>query len=338
MGSPHCVASICFTINVCSSFTSVRLVRYCSMNKRKSEMFTCWPCICSSVSSLLESSESLRASSTSLTLLKSTYSRRLTRRPAPFCILRQFWNEPLTNANGGTVTVVLSKFRTFTVVRLMSSTTPSAGVDGTVIQSPFLTMSLLVSLMPATNPSMVSLNTSINMAEVAPRPAMSDSGFLLKRIATTTITAIKITITFNTPQNVRIYWRTAGLEDSLSCVSELMKAMKSLTDITTMYMAVSFSKAVCTQAYWKNTKGKSHETTMAGTIRLAVFSTLSLRRMSSQLLFVLLVMRCTTGISILRQSAPAAQASNMVTSTNKTWRTMGTALPDTPVRRMICST
>ena len=176
------------------------------------------------------------------------------------------------------------------------------------------------------------------MAEVAPSPAMSDMGFLLKRIATTTITVIKITITFNTPQKVRIYWRTAGLEDSLSWVSELMRAMKSFTDITTIYMAVSFSKAVCTMAYWKNTMGKSHETTMAGTMRLAVFSTLSLKRVSSQLPFVLLVMRCIMGMSILRQSAPAAQASKMVTSTNSTWRTMGTALPEMPVKRMNCST
>jgi len=35
---------------------------------------------------------------------------------------------------------------------------------------------------------------------------------------------------------------------------------------------------------------------------------------------------------------PAAQASKMVTSTNSTWRTMGTALPEMPVKRMNCST
>jgi hypothetical protein len=90
--------------------------------------------------------------------------------------------------------------------------------------------------------------------------------------------------------------------------------------------------------YWKNTKGKSHAITMAGIILLAVISTLSLKMISSQLLFVFLVMWRTIGMMSFLHKAPAAQANNMAISTNDMWRTMGTALPEMPVRRIKPST
>ena len=63
-------------------------------------------------------------------------------------------------------------------------------------------MSLLVRRIPATRPDMVSLKTSISTADVAPRPAMSVSGFRLMAMATMTITARKMMRILSTPQNV----------------------------------------------------------------------------------------------------------------------------------------
>ena len=89
------------------------------------------------------------------------------------------------------VTMVLSKFRIFTVVSDMPITVPLAFADGTIIQSPICIMSLLVSLMPATRPSMVSLNTSMSIADVAPSPAIRVIGLLSIMIATITMAAIR---------------------------------------------------------------------------------------------------------------------------------------------------
>ena len=68
--------------------------------------------------------------------------------------------------------IVLSKFLTFTEYRLTSSTSPSAPYFGTVIQSPWRSMSFEDSCHPATKPRIVSLNTSIRIAIEAPIPAM----------------------------------------------------------------------------------------------------------------------------------------------------------------------
>ncbi|WP_231294714.1 hypothetical protein [Prevotella nigrescens] len=56
---------------------------------------------------------------------------------------------------------------------------------------------------------MVSLNTSIRTADVAPRPANSDMGFLLSKMLITTMTAMKMTMMRSTPRNERRYWLPA---------------------------------------------------------------------------------------------------------------------------------
>jgi len=86
-------------------------------------------------------------------------------------------------------------------------TVPSACVEGTVIQSPTCSISAEVRRMPATRPSMVSLKTSIRMAEVAPRPANSVEGLRPRMMAMTTMTARKMTTTRSNPQNDSTYWR-----------------------------------------------------------------------------------------------------------------------------------
>ena len=140
-------------------------------------------------------------SSTTWMLRKSKYTVRFTLRPFPFCIPFQFWNESSTKVCGVTVMMVLSKLRIFTVVSVISSTIPSAPAFGTVIQSPLCSISLLVRRIPATSPLMVSWNTSIRMADVAPSPANSFIGSLSMMIDTTMMAATKIINRRSTPMN-----------------------------------------------------------------------------------------------------------------------------------------
>ena len=84
----------------------------------------------------------------------------------------------------------------------MSSTIPLMPAFSTVIQSPLWSMSLLVSLTPATSPEMASLKTSISTAEVAPSPARSVSGLRSMTIATMAMAERKMTMIFSTPQKV----------------------------------------------------------------------------------------------------------------------------------------
>jgi len=74
------------------------------------------------------------------------------------------------------VEIVLSKFCTLIVCSAMSITSPSAGALGIVIQSPTRTMSLELSWIEATSDRIVSLNTRISTAAIAPRPDSSSSG------------------------------------------------------------------------------------------------------------------------------------------------------------------
>ena len=79
--------------------------------------------------------------------------------------------------------IVLSKFCILTVFKVISCTIPFALDPGTVIQSPGRNISLADNCMPATNPSIVSLNTNIRMAAEAPSPANNVAGDLLTRMA-----------------------------------------------------------------------------------------------------------------------------------------------------------
>ena len=110
----------------------------------------------------------------------------------------QFLNEPSTSVWGVSVTMVLSKLRTLTIVSVMSSTVPSASVEGTVIQSPMCSMSFDVSRMPATKPLMVSWKASMRMAEAAPSPVSSTDGSLPMMMAMTTMAAMKMMIILST--------------------------------------------------------------------------------------------------------------------------------------------
>ena len=100
------------------------------------------------------------------------------RRPPLSNIPRQFWNDSLTSAYGGTVVMVLSQFCTFTVVSVTSSTLPSAPYLSMVIQSPGRSMSFAESCTPATSPMILSLKTNISTAADAPSPANSFVGSL----------------------------------------------------------------------------------------------------------------------------------------------------------------
>ncbi|MNR48350.1 hypothetical protein D3C85_1675800 [compost metagenome] len=74
------------------------------------------------------------------------------------------------------VVIVLSKFCTFTVVRLISKISPSAPYLGMVIQSPIRTISLVVTCMLATKPIMVSLNINNSTADIAPMAVKNATG------------------------------------------------------------------------------------------------------------------------------------------------------------------
>ncbi|MNP37176.1 hypothetical protein D3C76_1306100 [compost metagenome] len=91
------------------------------------------------------------------TPLASMNKLRLIRRPPDCCIPRQFLNDSDIKRQVGIEIIVLSKFCTFTVCSVMSTTSPSAPTCGISIQSPTRSMSLLVSCTPATNDSSVSL-------------------------------------------------------------------------------------------------------------------------------------------------------------------------------------
>lgn len=78
--------------------------------------------------------------------------------------------------------MVLSQFCTFTVVKLISITSPSALLLGMTIQSPIFTMRLDINCIPATNPRIESLNTSISTADTAPSPASNAIGLFSIRI------------------------------------------------------------------------------------------------------------------------------------------------------------
>ena len=165
-------------------------------------------------------------------------------------MLLQFWKEPFAKVVGDTVTVVLSKFFTFTVVRVISSTIPFAGVEGTTIQSPLLIILLLFSFIPATKPSIVSLKTNIRIAEVAPNPAISDKGFLLKRIAIMMIVVINKTTIRNTPRNDLAYCR---IEESVcgSNSSKFLSSTRTILDaITAIYTAVKRRTMFSIKGYW----------------------------------------------------------------------------------------
>ncbi|MNM82300.1 hypothetical protein D3C81_943270 [compost metagenome] len=97
---------------------------------------------------------------------------------------RQFLNDSDINRQVGIETMVLSKFCTLTVCKVMSTTSPSAPTCGISIQSPTRSMSLLVSCTLATNDSKVSLYTNRITADMAPRPDSSNSGERSIRVAT----------------------------------------------------------------------------------------------------------------------------------------------------------
>ena len=103
----------------------------------------------------------------------------------------------LTNTEVGMVVMVKSQFCTLTVVRLISCTMPSALRAGIDIQSPGLSISLTDTWMEATSPKMVSWNTSISTAAMAPMPRIRLIGFLFVSKATITITPKKINMIFS---------------------------------------------------------------------------------------------------------------------------------------------
>ena len=111
--------------------------------------------------------------------------------PALSCIPLQFLNVVVTSVYGGIMDMVLSQLRTFTVLRVISSTLPFALPSGNCIQSPSRTMSFCESCTPATNPSMLSLNISIRTAAEAPSPVRSTVGDLSMSIATMMMPPIK---------------------------------------------------------------------------------------------------------------------------------------------------
>src|SRR3546814_7330587 len=80
------------------------------------------------------------------------------------------------------VVTVLSQFCTLTVCNAISMTKPSAPAWGISIQSPMRSISLEVICALATSESKVSLNTSSNTADKAPRPDSINKGERLTRM------------------------------------------------------------------------------------------------------------------------------------------------------------
>ena len=103
----------------------------------------------------------------------SILTDRITRRPPESRIGRQFWNESLISRYGGTVTIVLSQLRTFTVFSVTSVTRPLTPYFDIEIQSPTCSISFAVNWIPDTSPMMLSLKTNIRIAAEAPSPASS---------------------------------------------------------------------------------------------------------------------------------------------------------------------
>ena len=129
----------------------------------------------------------MRRSSSSVrkrTLCWSRYSERLIRRPPASLIPRQFLNESLISFLVGMLVMVLSQFCTFTVCRAMSITSPSALSWGISIQSPTRTMSLELICRLATSDRMVSWNTRISTAIIAPSPDSRINGERSINVAT----------------------------------------------------------------------------------------------------------------------------------------------------------
>ena len=126
------------------------------------------------------------------TVFISILIERLTRRPPTSNIPLQFWKESFTSAKGGTVVMVWSQLRTFTVVKVTSMTSPSAPYFGIEIQSPGRSISLALSWIPATSPLMVSWNTNIRIAVPAPRPVRITTGLLSNNVLIIMIAPIQI--------------------------------------------------------------------------------------------------------------------------------------------------
>ena len=113
------------------------------------------------------------------TLFVSMVMLRLMRRPSLSDIPLQLVNWLVTIEDVGMVVMVLSKFRTLTVVRLISVTVPSA--LSMVIQSPMRSISLMVSWMLPTKPRMMFWKINRSTADMVPSPMMTVLRLLPKR-------------------------------------------------------------------------------------------------------------------------------------------------------------
>ena len=96
------------------------------------------------------------------------------------------------------VVIVLSQFWTFTVVRVISVTSPSAPYCRTSIQSPGAIIRFAMSWMPATNPSKTSLKIKRRIAVSAPNPLRKYKGDLSSKRERTSIPEMKNNPIFRT--------------------------------------------------------------------------------------------------------------------------------------------
>ena len=80
---------------------------------------------------------------------------------------------------------------------------------------------------------MVSLNTSMSIADVAPRPARSVSGLRPITTASITMTEMKMIAIFSTPQKVWKYCCFAVRRSPSKPLNESMNAMQRRMDMST---------------------------------------------------------------------------------------------------------
>ena len=113
---------------------------------------------------------------------------------------------------------------------------------------------------------MVSLNTSISTAEVAPSPAMRFRGLRPKTMATATMTATKKLTMRSTPQKVWKYCCADERGSVFICPTASIMLCSVRSVITVIYTAVRRLMASLARGYSPNTIGRSHHTTMAGTM------------------------------------------------------------------------
>ena len=271
--------------------------RYLSTYSLKSRRFTTrLSFFISSATYPSATSESSSSSERKRTLFTSISTDRFTRRAPKSRMRSQFWNDPVISEYVGMVVTVLSQLRTLMVFNPIDTTSPSASNAGATIQSPSCNILFAESCMPATNPSIVSLNTSESIAAEAPSPAITASGSRLIRIARHTNDPSTITSSFT-------IWYTpctgyvSNLPSCFRCDATPRNTAHT-TRITVMHRYTSLIlMSHDTHPAWADMSLSTYMNNSGGTMRHTELRAASLSRSSSHVVGVCSTRRRTITIS-----------------------------------------